>query len=229
MKKSSDSHVLPQEISPQRCPNKVSLDETSSLAPIDSNSLRLERLILCFTRCLGNVFDTQLVGGASEPIYVPKSKDSPSNTIFFSYDYFSSALHELSHWCLAGARRRTLEDYGYWYSADGRDDQQQALFEHVEVKPQAVEWVLSKSCGIRFRVSADNLLLGEGASVHFKKAVLEQVLTYCREGLPSRAETLSMALTREFSQAPPLHSENYSLLELDTWSEGDGTISKEHR
>ena len=67
---------------------------------------------------------TELIGGAAEPYYEPGSL----NRIYFRADYVRSALHEVAHWCVAGSRRRRLADYGYWYSPDGRDaDQQQAF------------------------------------------------------------------------------------------------------
>ncbi len=36
-------------------------------------------------------------------------------------DFFASALHEISHWCVAGKARREQVDFGYWYCPDGRD------------------------------------------------------------------------------------------------------------
>ena len=41
---------------------------------------------------------------------------------------------------------------------------QQQAFERVEVKPQALEWLFNLCCGHRFRISADNLEAGRGAS-----------------------------------------------------------------
>lgn len=42
-----------------------------------------------------------------------------------------------------GEKRRQLVDFGYWYAPDGRSAEQQELFQAVEVKPQAMEWILS--------------------------------------------------------------------------------------
>lgn len=58
---------------------------------------------------------------------------------------FNSALHEISHWTIAGAKRRLLPDLGYWYAPDGRTKEQQDLFEQVEIKPQAIEWLFAQS------------------------------------------------------------------------------------
>ena len=56
----------------------------------------------------------------------------------------------------APARRKQV-DYGYWYEPDGRDHVQQQAFEQVEVKPQALEWLMALACGVPFEVSCDNL------------------------------------------------------------------------
>ncbi len=54
-----------------------------------------------------------------------------------------------------------MPDLGYWYAPDGRTHEQQALFEQVEIKPQAIEWLFAQAFGRKFRVSLDNLT-GEG-------------------------------------------------------------------
>ena len=72
-------------------------------------------------------------------------------------EYFASTLHEISHWCVAGKKRRQLDDFGYWYVADGRDEVTQKLFEQVEIKPQAIECLLNLALGRYFYVSQDNL------------------------------------------------------------------------
>ena len=113
-----------------------------------------------FAQSLGAQHPVRLVGGFDEPLYLPAT-DSRAAEIRFRSDYPSSALHEVAHWCLAGAHRRALEDYGYWYEADRGAKAQQA-FESVEARPQALEWVFSRAVGCAFRVSADNLSIGIG-------------------------------------------------------------------
>ena len=66
-------------------------------------------------------------------------------------------MHEIAHWCVAGPKRRLLEDFGYWYEPDGRTELVQAEFEKVEIRPQSYEWILSVSAGLPFSVSCDNL------------------------------------------------------------------------
>lgn len=99
---------------------------------------------------------TLLVRGKSEPEYFA-SKDGMPARIEFAHGFFQSALHEISHWCVAGATRRGLDDFGYWYCPDGRDEMTQRQFEKVEIKPQAIECLLSLALGRYFYVSADNL------------------------------------------------------------------------
>lgn len=100
--------------------------------------------------------DTILVKGDHEPEYLAKTVDSPAK-IVFAHGFFASGLHEISHWCVAGKRRRGLDDFGYWYAPDGRNADEQRAFEQVEIMPQAIECLLTLMCGKRFEVSQDNL------------------------------------------------------------------------
>ena len=138
-------------------------------------------------------FNTCLIGGAEEPLYVPAKSDGPA-IIYFRNDYASSALHEVSHWCIAGQERRQLEDYGYWYNPDTRDLLTQKKFESVEVKPQAVECVFHWVLGLRFQVSVDNLSLPDYDAQHFEQAVMDQVGNYMIFGLPERARDFAAHL-----------------------------------
>ncbi|WP_459782603.1 elongation factor P hydroxylase, partial [Photobacterium sp. R1] len=88
-------------------------------------------LITLFNRTFLTRFNTELVLGGDEPIYLPADTEHPHHRIVFARGYFASALHEIAHWCIAGPERRLKEDYGYWYLPDGRDTEQQAVFEQV--------------------------------------------------------------------------------------------------
>lgn len=99
---------------------------------------------------------TVLVRGDDEPQYYAKTAELPAQ-IVFAHGFFASCLHEISHWCIAGQRRRGLDDFGYWYAPDGRDAAQQREFEQVEIAPQALECLFTLALGKRFRVSTDNL------------------------------------------------------------------------
>ncbi len=145
-----------------------------------------------------------------EPIYMPKSEACDRSKIIFTQDFFASALHEVAHWCVAGEERRKRVDFGYWYEPDGRSVIQQAEFERVEVKPQALEWLFTEAVGSGFRVSADNLAQGLDASDSFKSNVARQARAYCINGLPERparfVEGLQARYGRPDSLSPSLYS-----------------------
>ena len=148
-------------------------------------------LITIFNQLFETSENTILVGGADEPLYMP---GQDRNRIYFRYDYFASALHEVAHWCLAGKRRRHQEDYGYWYKPDGRDDTWQARFEEVEVKPQAIECIFSAAAGVPFKISADNLANPDLDTERFRHKVEQQVSLFLKKGLPERAALFHQAL-----------------------------------
>ena len=144
-------------------------------------------LIILFNTAFTETQNTVLVRGDNEPIYIPAVHAAQKHQIVFAHGYFASALHEIAHWCIAGQKRRLLEDYGYWYSPDGRDAEQQIKFEKAEIKPQAIEWAFSRASGKPFSVSTDNL---NGLPVNvqeFHFSVKKQVLVYLERGFPSRA------------------------------------------
>lgn len=135
--------------------------------------------------------NTELRRGGDEPLYSPADNEYDTYRIIFARGYFSSALHEISHWCIAGYERRQLEDYGYWYIPDGRNVDQQHAFEQVEVKPQAVECLLSEACGRVFHISVDNLDGDvEVDREAFTQKVKAQAEQYRIHGLPPRAQVL---------------------------------------
>lgn len=171
-------------------------------------------LITIFDDCFASTYNTRLVKGDDEPVYLPAEGDRSYNAIFFAHGFFSSALHECSHWLIAGEERRKLIDFGYWYMPDGRTAEQQALFQQVEVKPQAMEWILSMATGHKFRVSIDNLNGAESDTVAFKRAIYLQVMEYCQKGLPQRAHQFRTALSAFYKQPSHLKFEMFALDEL---------------
>ena len=117
--------------------------------------------------------------------------------IEFAHGFFASALHELSHWCVAGEARRRLPDFGYWYAPDGRTAAQQQAFERVEIKPQALECLFTLACERSFEVSQDNLFADfDTSNSTFANDVYRQVQQYIAKPniLPSDAKTLLHAL-----------------------------------
>ncbi len=177
--------------------------------PPETEIHQYQDLITIFKNCFFETYNTLLVKGEDEPIYLPADETRPYNAIFFAYGFFASALHECSHWLIAGEKRRTLVDFGYWYAPDGRTSLEQELFQSVEIKPQALEWILSKAAGYRFRVSIDNLNGSESDTETFKQSVHAQVKKYCEEGLPSRAKTFHEALSSFYGTSPLLQIEDF--------------------
>ena len=136
--------------------------------------LSADQLISIFNDLFADSVNTRLEGGGEEPIYLPADDTCDYHRLIFRSDYISSALHEISHWCIAGKQRRQVVDFGYWYNPDGRTAAQQRTFEQVEVKPQAMEWIFSVAANHPFNISADNLSADIGASEDFINLVVQQ-------------------------------------------------------
>ncbi len=132
---------------------------TPNLQPIDDESEQTAWLITLFNHLFADENVTLVHAsdeGKNEPEYLPATNNQPAK-ICFAHGYFASALHEISHWTIAGKQRRTLNDFGYWYAPDGRNEEQQRQFEQFEIKPQAIECLFTLACGRPFQVSQDNL------------------------------------------------------------------------
>ena len=137
---------------------------------------------------LGRRAATLLVGGGNEPLYLPPRGRQPA-MIRYTRDYARSALHELAHWTLASARRRTLVDYGYGYVAPPRGPADQAAFFDSELRVQALESLFCRACGLDFHVSADNIGAGNiGAEAGaFAERVDNAAERLSQSGLPGSA------------------------------------------
>lgn len=144
-------------------------------------------LIKLFNDTFAKSENTRLVKGDSEPVYLPASIDCEYHQVVFAHGFYASALHEIAHWCIAGKARRQLEDYGYWYCPDGRNINEQAEFEKVELKPQAIECAFSMAAGFAFKVSTDNLHGAEVDRESFVLRVNQQLSDLKRHGFPPRA------------------------------------------
>lgn len=166
-------------------------------------------LIFLFNQCFESKYNTRLLKGEDEPIYLPANEHSTYNSLFFAHGFFSSALHECAHWLIAGKERRKLVDFGYWYEPDGRNEQQQKLFQQVEVKPQALEWILSVAANHPFRVSIDNLNGTKTDTKPFKEAIYQQVLNYCQHGLSQRAQLFRNAICQFYGTKFLMNPEDF--------------------
>ena len=169
-----------------------------------------EEVVEIFNRTFARSESTLLEFGGHEPVYCPAGcAENPGqyHRIIFAHGFVNSALHEIAHWCIAGRSRRLLTDYGYWYAPDGRTSSQQALFEKVEVKPQALEWHLAKACGAKFHLSIDNLNALDGGAGNnrtdlFRRVVSEQAQSYLVTGVPERAGLLKQVFADYFGTTP---------------------------
>ncbi|CEK09664.1 elongation factor P hydroxylase [Legionella hackeliae] len=171
-------------------------------------------LITIFDNCFAEKYNTRLVKGDDEPIYLPADEERPYHAIVFAHGFFSSALHECSHWLIAGKERRKLVDYGYWYEPDGRSAEQQQIFQRVEAKPQALEWILSVAAGYQFRISIDNLNGPALDAEEFKRAIYQQVSLYCKTGLTPRIAHFRNALCQFYATSPHLELDQFNLSSL---------------
>ncbi len=168
-----------------------------------------EDIISIFNQTFYSSYNTLLVRGEDEPIYLPADENVDYHRIIFAHGFFASAMHEIAHWCVAGPERRLLEDFGYWYEPDGRTAEVQAEFEKVEIRPQAYEWILSVSAGFPFSVSCDNLNGNfEPDRLSFMTKVQQEVVNILEQGLPVRVAMLSNALQSHY-QTPPLKAEQF--------------------
>jgi len=168
-------------------------------------------LITLFNQAFSQNYNTRLIKGDDEPLYSPADEQCAFHQVIFAHGYYASALHEISHWCIAGKDRRLLEDFGYWYEPDGRNEQQQKSFEQVEIKPQALEWAFCVAANKHFNVSVDNLEGAAADTVNFKKAVYQQVLIYLNEGFTTRGQQFINALANFYQVSLPLTKEQFFL------------------
>lgn len=183
-------------------------------------------LIAIFEQTFFAKYNTKLVLGGSEPIYLPANKSDlgidaqPYAQVVFAHGYFTSALHEIAHWCLAGMPRLNKIDYGYWYCPDGRTAEQQAKFQQAEVKPQAIEMAFSLACGIKFNVSCDNLSGDEFGRqpdhIAFEQDVARQFKAYLADRFPPRAELFIAALSQFYQQDIYGHQEALDIANRQT-------------
>ncbi|TEW55975.1 elongation factor P hydroxylase [Psychromonas sp. RZ22] len=171
-------------------------------------SFRSQDIIEIFNQTFYVSYNTKLVLGGNEPLYQPAHEHCQYHQIIFAHGYFSSALHEIAHWLVAGEQRRCQLDYGYWYEPDGRDQLRQIEFEKVEVLPQAIEWALSVSCGLEFDVSSDNLSGIVINRLAFKQKVYHQVLTLLETGFSPRTRILLKACQKAYN-TPDLCVESF--------------------
>ncbi|MCZ6617078.1 MAG: elongation factor P hydroxylase [Gammaproteobacteria bacterium] len=157
-------------------------------------------IALTFNRLFAPSHNTVIAGGAREPLYLPPGPDA-RGVIRYTRNYASSALHEISHWCIAGTERRRLVDYGYWYLPPPRSDAEQEAFFAVEARVQALEWLFADAAGVSFHPSADDVHDGDSEIANntagratFAERVEGNVAAWHSQGIPKRANQMLGAL-----------------------------------
>lgn len=162
----------------------------------DSEFLNINDDVLCaaLMSALSEAFpDLIIQGDAEEPFYEAATEDTKA-ILYFRSNYPRSLLHELSHYCLAGDRRRKLDDFGYWYFPCGRNEEEQLLFEKVEARPQGLEKAMCEALGIKFSPSLDDFS-GNPPSDSFLVG-LEASYQEMRSCPPATAKKALSALTK---------------------------------
>ncbi len=105
---------------------------------------------------LSDIFPYLTIKGEAEEPFYEAPRENTNAVLYFRSNYPRSLLHEISHYCLAGDRRRCLDDFGYWYTPCGRTAEEQQHFEMVEARPQGLEKALCEIVGIKFSPSLDD-------------------------------------------------------------------------
>lgn len=164
------------------------------------NSFNHQDLAILFNKTFTDKYQTILLFGAKEPFYKTKKPGMQYHEIHCREDFFSSGLHEVAHWCIAGEQRRLMDDFGYWYEDDQRNLTKQLAFEKVEIYPQALEKIFHEACGKKFEISVDNFGLDAFSKgndydpMDFPNKVDEKVEALKNRGLPFRASLFKKAL-----------------------------------
>jgi len=172
-------------------------------------------LIDLFEHVFFKQYNTRLIKGGDEPLYSPAGGECSYHQIIFARGFYASAFHEIAHWCQAGEERRLLEDFGYWYIPDGRNEKQQKKFEQVEIIPQAIEWAFNVAAGRKFHVSSDNLNGFQADTFGFKKKVFQQAEEFIAQGFPKRANQFIEALAKFYNTPLPLTVEHFTKAKED--------------
>jgi len=140
----------------------------------------------------GDAFPNLVIrGGAEEPLYTAPKEDATA-TIHFRSNYPRSLLHEVSHYCLAGERRRCIDDFGFWYFPSGRTVEEQQRFELVEARPQGLEKAMCEIMGIAFSPSLDDFSTRPMSTIFLQR--LDMAYREMKEAPPPTAKRALFAL-----------------------------------
>jgi len=150
--------------------------------------MKAGRIIELFNTVFEQKYNTVLCGGANEPLYVPGGCDATEpSRLYFSFDFPRSALHEISHWCIAGSRRRKLVDFGYEYAPPPRLPAEQKQFFALELKTQTLEYIFCKAVRLKFSPSADNLRVNHETVTHYMQHIRDNATAWLHGGIKGDA------------------------------------------
>ena len=119
-------------------------------ANLSSEAEQVDWLILHFNHWFSHL-NVTLVRGDFEPEYFPATKIALPGSSLRMASLIVLCMKSVTG--LLPVTSAVCCQIWLWYAPDGRTKEQQALFEQVEIKPQAIEWMFSKAFGRRFRVS----------------------------------------------------------------------------
>lgn len=120
-----------------------------------SDGVTQAEVVACFNTAFAAEFGVRMVGGATEPAYLPRTPRRAA-IIYCREDFASSALHEAAHWLVATKSQWAFEDYGQIYVPPPRNPAAQARFYAAELPVQALECWLARRAQIPFHASADD-------------------------------------------------------------------------
>ena len=157
---------------------------------MSSSDLRIDKkaLLKAVRGALQQILpELRVQGGASEPFYQAPKHNNPA-ILFFREDYIRSLFHELAHYALAGSIRRTIDDFGFWYTPCGRNSDEQQRFEKVESRPQGLEKRFCEIWQVPFSPSLDNFSGCPASPVFLEN--LQNAYIEMRERPPSTAKRI---------------------------------------
>lgn len=171
-------------------------------------ALTTVQIVDCFNATFAASDRVLLTGGFDEPLYLPAAPDRPAQ-LRFTHDYAASALHEASHWCIAGVERRRRLDFGYSYQPAPRSVSQQQAFLHSEIGAQALESLFADYAGVAFNPSFDDIADAHPElRVEFIAAVERRRRSLQAGGCPPAAQRFCAALSRAVLQQSPVQREH---------------------
>ncbi len=141
---------------------------------------------------------------------LPADAEVPYNRIVFAHGFYASAIHEISHWCIAGKARRELVDFSATGIARmGVMPKRKASLKMLKRSRRHSTGCSVLAAGYPLNVSCDNLEGDfEPDRVVFQRRVHAQVMDYLANGIPERPARFIKAL-QNYYHTPELTAEQF--------------------